>query len=83
MMTSVDARDTRIKVLSPAECRLLDLSHPITDENIIERAIRKRMEPVVSPSDHGPKSCAMGSLTVRHVFMISLAFIAASSLPSD
>ena len=57
----VEARETMIKVLRPAEWRLLDLSQPMTAESTRESAIRRMMEAVLSSEDQLPRSSAIKS----------------------
>ena len=56
---TVDASDIVINVRSPAECLLLDLSHPIIAERTSEIAILKITDHVPSCDDQSPRSFAI------------------------
>ena len=55
IIDTVEANETRTNVLSPAECRLLDRSHPITDASSTIIPMRRSTEPVFSVCDHSPR----------------------------
>ena len=61
IVATVDARDTSIKVRSPAACLLLERSQPITADRRTERLSLSIIECTLSDEDHSPRSCAIGS----------------------
>ena len=48
--------ETRINVLRPAECRLLERSQPMNEAKITDKNMRNSMEYALMPVDHEPKS---------------------------
>ena len=70
----VEARETRINVLNPAEWRLLDRSQPIIAESTTETTILKNTDAVPSPVDHSPSRVAIGSVIAGFIIKISSGF---------
>ena len=68
-MAEAAARPTSRKVRRPAAWRLADRSQPMTAARTAARAIRSTTAPAVREADQGPSRAAMGSVTVRKVFM--------------
>ena len=64
-MDTVEAKDTSTNVRSPAEWRLLERSHPITEASSTASAMRSSTEPVFSPRDHSPRRSARGSCMAK------------------
>lgn len=56
-----EAIEIRINVLSPAECRLLERSHPMSAARATAKNIRNSMEYTLMYDDQLPKYEAIGS----------------------
>lgn len=63
-------RATIINVLRPAECRFVDLSHPIIPESIKESSSLSTADPAVKDTLHSPRREAIGSLILFLLFYI-------------
>ena len=61
LITSQQARDIVMNVLSPAECLLLDLSQPIMADKTSEITILNTTDQSPSSDDHPPSISAIGS----------------------
>ena len=63
IMAMVPARDTSMKVRSPAECRLLDRSVPMIADSTAEQNIRSSTDQILISPAQGPSSLTIGSFS--------------------
>ena len=63
-MTTVPERVTTMNVRKPAECRLLDLSQPMSEERSTETQILKITENSLRLADQEPSNVAIGSVII-------------------
>ncbi len=63
----VDVKEIRIKVRSPAECLLLDLSQPKAKDKTKDKHSLKIIERVLTPHDQEPRMFAIGSFCINSI----------------